>query len=38
MRAYELMVIIHPGLDEAAVNQTLDNFEFWNGNIEDNNN
>ena len=29
MRAYELMVIIHPGLDEAAVNQTLDKIKGW---------
>jgi small subunit ribosomal protein S6 len=29
MRAYELIVIIHPGLDEAAVNQTLEKIKGW---------
>jgi small subunit ribosomal protein S6 len=29
MRAYEVIVIIHPGLDEAAVNQTLDKIKGW---------
>lgn len=38
MRAYELIVIIHPGLDEAAINQALDKIKGWvtaaGGNIE----
>lgn len=29
MRPYELIVIIHPGLDEAAVNQALDKIKGW---------
>jgi small subunit ribosomal protein S6 len=29
MRPYELIVIIHPGLDEAAVNQTLEKINGW---------
>jgi small subunit ribosomal protein S6 len=29
MRPYELIVIIHPGLDEAAVNQTLEKIKGW---------
>jgi small subunit ribosomal protein S6 len=29
MRSYELIVIIHPGLDEAAVNQTLEKINGW---------
>lgn len=29
MRAYELIVIVHPGLDEAAVNQALDKIKGW---------
>ena len=29
MRAYELIVIIHPGLDEAAVNEALEKIKGW---------
>jgi small subunit ribosomal protein S6 len=29
MRAYELIVIVHPGLDEAAINQALDKIKGW---------
>jgi small subunit ribosomal protein S6 len=29
MRPYELIVIIHPGLDEAAVNQALEKIKGW---------
>jgi small subunit ribosomal protein S6 len=29
MHQYELTVIIHPGLDEAAVNQALDKIKGW---------
>ena len=29
MRQYEMVVIIHPGLDEDAVNQALDKIKLW---------
>jgi len=29
MRQYELMVIIHPGLDEAATNQAIEKIKSW---------
>ena len=29
MRPYELIVIIHPGLDETAVNQSLEKIKGW---------
>ena len=29
MRQYELIVIIHPGLDEDAINQSLDKVKGW---------
>ncbi len=29
MRSYELIVIIHPGLDEAAVNEALEKIKGW---------
>ena len=29
MRQYELMVIIHPGLDEAATNKAIEKIKSW---------